>query len=76
MIAGTELWGERSREHWVRARLDGHRAFPLPDQASGNLRSIAGADALVRVPAGCLRIAADASCEVLPLGHDDRGSWP
>lgn len=76
MIAGAELWGERNREHWVRARIDGPRVFPLPDQASGNLRSIAGADALVRVPVGCLRIAAGASCEVLSLGHPEPRSWP
>lgn len=45
--------GDRRREHWVRARLDdAGRAVPLEKQLSGALRSIAGYDALVRVPAG------------------------
>lgn len=46
--------GAGSREHLVRARLgpDGRTATPLPDQRSGNLRSLAGCDVLVRIPAG------------------------
>lgn len=45
--------GDRRREHWIRAKLDdAGRAVPLPKQLSGALRSIAGFDALVRIPAG------------------------
>jgi molybdopterin molybdotransferase len=45
--------GDRRREHWLRAKLDDTgRAVPLPKQLSGALRSIAGFDALVRIPAG------------------------
>jgi molybdopterin molybdotransferase len=45
--------GDRRREHWIRAKLDdAGRAIPLPQQLSGALRSIAGFDALVRIPAG------------------------
>lgn len=45
--------GDRRREHWIRAKLDdAGRAVPLPQQLSGALRSIAGFDALIRIPAG------------------------
>ncbi|MFO7565454.1 MAG: molybdopterin molybdotransferase MoeA [Enhygromyxa sp.] len=45
--------GDRRREHWIRAKLDDTgRATPLTKQLSGALRSIAGFDALVRIPAG------------------------
>ena len=51
--------GDRKREHWVRARVDEHgRAHPLTKQLSGALRSIAGFDALVCVPAGRVSVAA------------------
>lgn len=67
MIAGGVFPGERTREHWVRARTDGGTVAPLPDQLSGNLRSLAGADALVRVPPGVGAIEPGADCEVLLL---------
>jgi molybdopterin molybdotransferase len=51
--------GDRRREHWIRARIDERgRALPLSKQLSGALRSIAGYDALVRVPAGRAAVAA------------------
>lgn len=65
MIAGTELRGDRTREHWVRARTDGERVLPLSDQMSGNLRSLATADALVRIPIGTTHVEAGAACDVL-----------
>jgi molybdopterin molybdotransferase len=69
-IAGAIIPGEPGREHWVRARVDGERVLPLPDQLSGNLRSIADAAVLVRVPAELARIEAGSPCEVLVLDHD------
>ncbi len=65
--------GERNREHWVRARTTGDAVAPLSDQRSGNLRSLAGADALVRVPAGCIRIEPGEPCQALvfdALAHE------
>lgn len=67
MTAGGVFLGERTREHWVRARTSGDVVSPLPDQLSGNLRSLAGADALVRVPPGVGAIEAGAACDVLLL---------
>lgn len=40
------------RVHMVRARLDGDHATPLPAQTSGDLRSIAGHDALLELSPG------------------------
>ena len=40
------------RAHVVRARVVGDHATPLPDQTSGALRSVAGHDALLELPAG------------------------
>lgn len=58
--------GDRRREHWIRARLDdAGRAVPLPQQLSGALRSIAGFDALVRIPAGRLSVAAGEHLEAM-----------
>lgn len=60
--------GDRRREHFVRAKLDADgRAAPLPKQLSGALRSIAGFDALVRVPAGRLRVEVGEQLEALIL---------
>lgn len=67
MIAGGVFPGERTREHWVRARTEGDTVVPLPDQLSGNLRSLAGGDALVRVPPGVAAIEPSAACDVLLL---------
>ena len=60
--------GDHRREHFVRAKLgaDG-RAEPLAKQLSGALRSIAGFDALVRVPAGQRRVEAGEQLEALIL---------
>ncbi|MBX7083868.1 MAG: molybdopterin molybdotransferase MoeA [Nannocystaceae bacterium] len=67
LALGGEVEGERGREHFVRARLHEGLALPLPDQRSGNLRSIAGAELLVRVPAGTTRLPAGARCRCLLL---------
>ncbi len=60
--------GDRRREHWVRAKLDeAGRALPLEKQLSGALRSIAGFDALVRVPAGRTSVPAGEQLEAMIL---------
>lgn len=60
--------GDRRREHWVRATLDDHgRAHPLTNQMSGALRSIAGFDALVRVPVGRVMVPAGERLEAMIL---------
>jgi molybdopterin molybdotransferase len=60
------------REELVRARsrLDGHTAVlePLEGQESHMIARAAGADALVRVPAGDGELAAGAAVRYLPLG--------
>ncbi|HVI03146.1 MAG TPA: gephyrin-like molybdotransferase Glp [Enhygromyxa sp.] len=62
----SEAEGDRRREHWIRARLDeAGRAVPLPKQLSGALRSIAGFDALVRIPAGRETVAAGDRLEAM-----------
>ena len=40
------------RVHMVRARVDGDQATPLPGQTSGDLRSIAGHNALLELSSG------------------------
>ncbi|KIG16922.1 Molybdopterin biosynthesis protein MoeA [Enhygromyxa salina] len=65
---GGPAEGDRRREHFVRAKLDAQgRALPLAKQLSGALRSIAGFDALVRVPAGRVRVEAGEQLEALIL---------
>lgn len=65
---GAPAQGDRRREHFVRASLDTEgRAHPLTKQLSGALRSIAGFDALVRVPAGGVRVEAGEQLEALIL---------
>lgn len=44
--------GAGRRAHYVRARLRGDLAEPVPDQASGALTSLRGCDALIVVPPG------------------------
>lgn len=66
MQTTAPLVGERGRVHWVRATHDDRRVTPLPDQLSGNLRSLANASAMIRLPAAA-QIALDASCDVLVL---------
>jgi molybdopterin molybdotransferase len=66
--------GAGSRDHYVRARaVAGDTAIgaqPLPSQKSGNLRSIADHDLLLRIRAGTERLDAGACCEAL-LTHPD-----
>jgi molybdopterin molybdotransferase len=60
--------GDRRREHWVRAQIDDRgRAIPLTKQLSGALRSIAGFDALVCVPAGRVSVPAGEQLEAMIL---------
>ena len=60
--------GDRSREHFVRAKLDADgRARPLAKQLSGALRSIADFDVLLRVPAGRQLVPAGESLPGLVL---------
>ncbi|MCH9685705.1 MAG: molybdopterin molybdotransferase MoeA [Deltaproteobacteria bacterium] len=60
--------GTRGRAHYVRARAHGlTEAEPLTVQQSGNLRSIAGADLLVIVPAGTQQLAAGSEAEAVVL---------
>lgn len=61
----TEAGGRRA--HFVRARVSGERATPLPDQTSGALRSIAGHNALIDIPEGSTRAAAGDRFEALLL---------
>lgn len=66
-VLGAAVEGEARREHFVRADFDGERVWPLPDQRSGNLRSIAGAQLVVRVPAGVASLPAGSPCTCLRL---------
>lgn len=66
MQATAAVSSERARVHWVRATHHDGRATPLPDQLSGNLRSLATASAMIRVPTGAT-IAAGDPCDVLVL---------
>ncbi len=60
--------GAGRRAHYVRSRSEGpDHARPLTVQQSGNLRSIAGADLLVVVPAGTPQIPAGADAEAVVL---------
>ena len=56
------------RRGFYRARLDGERATPLSNQASGAPTSMAWADALVIVPEDSSGYERDAEVEVLALG--------
>jgi molybdopterin molybdotransferase len=67
LVAATDMPGAGTREHIVRARIDDGAVWALPDQRSGDLRSVAPCDALVRVPAGIDRIPAGAACRALVL---------
>lgn len=66
-VLGAAVEGEPRREHFVRGCFDGDRVVPLPDQRSGNLRSIARAQLLVRVPAGVATLPAGSACRCLRL---------
>ena len=58
---------ERKRTHVVRARLTGDLATPLPSQASGALRSIAGHDVLLLLHPGPAPAAAGEQVPALLL---------
>ncbi len=66
--AATALPGAGDRVHFVRARHTPDGVAALADQTSGNARSLAGADALARVPPG-RSITVGESCEVTSLTH-------
>ncbi len=64
----TPARGAGRRAHYVRARACGEgEAEPLSVQQSGNLRSIAGAQLLIPVPAGVSALAAGTELEALVL---------
>lgn len=64
----AEARGAGSRAHYVRAlSRDRDEAEPIAVQQSGNLRSIAGADLLIPVPAGTPRLPAGTQLEALVL---------
>lgn len=65
--AAAAFEGAGARAHYVRARIEDGRVAPLPDQASGSLRSLVDVDALVRVPARVAAITPGESCDVLVL---------
>ncbi len=65
--AAADFVGAGARAHYVRARIVAGRVHPLPDQASGSLRSLVDVDALVRVPARVASIAAGDTCDALVL---------
>ncbi|MEZ4451026.1 MAG: molybdopterin molybdotransferase MoeA [Nannocystaceae bacterium] len=59
--------GAGRRAHVVRVRVVDDEATPLPQQASGSLRSLAGHNALVCVPPGVEGIAAGERVEAILL---------
>ena len=59
--------GAGRRAHYLRAFARGDEAEPLSVQQSGNLRSIAGADLLVIVPAGVSEIPAGETVDAVEL---------
>ncbi|MEM7151226.1 MAG: gephyrin-like molybdotransferase Glp [Myxococcota bacterium] len=59
--------GAGRRAHYLRAIARGDEAEPLSVQQSGNLRSIAGADLLVIVPAGVSEIPAGETVDAVQL---------
>jgi molybdopterin molybdotransferase len=67
VVLAAPIGGAGSREHWARVSLDHGRAHPLATQVSGDLRSIAGASALVRVPAGTAELPAGTTVEAIEL---------
>ncbi|NVB40835.1 molybdopterin molybdotransferase MoeA [Pseudenhygromyxa sp. WMMC2535] len=68
VVLAAAAEGDARREHYVRARLDGTgRAWPLDRQLSGALRSIAGFDLLLRVPAGRREVPAGEQLEALEI---------
>lgn len=70
LVLADRAEGAGPRVHVVRARLgDDGRATPLPQQRSGSLRSLAGHDALLLVPAGVRELPAGAEVDALLLGE-------
>jgi molybdopterin molybdotransferase len=64
---GAPALGDARREHYVRAQRREDAAWPLPSQLSGNLRSIADFDLLLRIPAGVRELPAGARCDALVM---------
>lgn len=62
--------GTRGRAHYVRAKLVEGSAEPLSVQQSGNLRSIAGAELLIIVPAGHDSLPAGTMVDAVVLEPD------
>lgn len=67
MIVGADFDGDRTREHWARATIRGDRVYPVDDQRSGSLGSLAAADALARIERGRERVAAGEHVQVMAL---------
>lgn len=67
LVAVTAIEGAGKRAHYVRARIVDGRVHALPDQTSGNLRSLVDVDALVRVPGGVARVEAGSECDAIVL---------
>ncbi len=65
LLEGLEQAG--SRRGYYRARREGDGVRPLGNQASGNVVSLAHADALVVLPQGCTRAAAGARVRAIWL---------
>ncbi len=66
------ITGLKSREHFVRARLDGDLAEPHSSQGSGNLRSITEVHALIPMGAGVSTLQAGESVRAIVLPR----TWP
>ncbi|AIE85729.1 gephyrin-like molybdotransferase Glp [Fimbriimonas ginsengisoli] len=65
--AGVEMRGSDSRDEFVRVNLrDGH-AYPTPHQGSNEATGLATADALVRLPAGTVRLKSGEKASALLL---------
>lgn len=70
---GAPLPPNGPREHWLRARMSWDEgaavATPFGDQDSSLVSVMAGADALIRHPAGAPAAAEGELCEALPLSR-------
>ena len=67
VVLTTSAPRDPRRVHMVRAVVDGERATPLADQTSGDLRSIAGHNALLELSPGTGPLAAGAVVPALLL---------
>ena len=66
----TTLRAEETRDHYLRARLVGGKAEPLPTQLSGALTSIAAAELLLLLPGGSGEHAAGSRVEAIILNPE------